>query len=60
MIVAKTELRPTSPEAFVPDRCRGRVMLVTGAAKGSIGGTSDDASNISGAVYATDGGSTAY
>ena len=36
--MAKTDIPPTSPEAFVPDRFRGRVMLVTGAAMGSIGG----------------------
>lgn len=33
-----TDIRPTSPEATVPGRFSGRVLLVTGAAIDSIGG----------------------
>jgi NAD(P)-dependent dehydrogenase (short-subunit alcohol dehydrogenase family) len=33
-----TDIRPTSPDACIPGRFAGKVMLVTGAAIGSIGG----------------------
>ena len=33
-----TDIRPTSPDATVPGRFAGKVLLVTGAAIGSIGG----------------------
>ena len=33
-----SDIRPTSPDATIPGRFDGRVLLVTGAAAGSIGG----------------------
>jgi len=33
-----TDIRPTPPDAAIPGRFAGRVLLVTGAAAGSIGG----------------------
>jgi NAD(P)-dependent dehydrogenase (short-subunit alcohol dehydrogenase family) len=36
--MTKTDIRPTSPDAHVPGRFSGTVLLVTGAATGSIGG----------------------
>jgi NAD(P)-dependent dehydrogenase (short-subunit alcohol dehydrogenase family) len=33
-----TDIRPTNPAAYIPNRFAGKVLLVTGAAQGSIGG----------------------
>ena len=52
-------INPTNPDYYIKDRFLDKVILVTGAAI-ILFLLSDDASNITGASYATDGGWTTY